>query len=383
MKKYIAFLPVLIVLFPLLIAFARGTKPATPDSVVLAKMLRAERDAIGARPKIVVPEPVYDFGIMDPLTTGTHDFRIRNDGDVPLELAPGSTTCKCTLSRITKPVIPPGESGTVRLTWNSGRKHPVYSHSANLHTNDPLKKTVGLRIKGIVRVQLGTAPAEIVLPRVEPDAPATTTALIYSQIWEGFTVDQVSCSTEGATWDIEPANTATLESLEAKSAHRITLTVPKGLSPGHFRGELHFRVKPSGEAKPESLDVVFSGKVVRRLAVYGPGVESTGTIDLGILRPRQGANRRLLMKVRDDHPDIEVESIETKPDFLHVKVTPYRTGTAATGLYHLDIAIPADAPECAFLGAKSAQIHLAIDHPRIEDLILKARFAIVADDRTL
>lgn len=383
MKKYVYTLPVLIVATPLLIAFARGTKPSVPEAKLLARQLRAERDALGALPKARVADPTHDFGIMDPLTMGTHDFQIRNDGDVPLELEGGSTTCKCTLSKIAKPVIPPGDTGTVRLTWNTGRKHRVYVHGATIHTNDPLKKTIDLRIKGIVRVQLGTIPDKFVLPQVEPDKPATATGLVYSQIWDAFSVDDVTCSMEGATWEIEPADAPTLESLEAKSGYHIKVTVPKGLPSGYFNGELHLQVMPSGKAKHESLDLAFSGKVIRRLAVYGPGVETTGTVDLGILPPRQGLKRRLLMKVRDDQPEVTVGRIETKPDFVRVNVTPRRTDAAATGLYYLEIVIPEDAPECAYRGSELGLIHVAIDHPRIEDLTLKTRFAIAADNRTL
>lgn len=383
MKKYIAILPALIVAAPLLIAFARGTKPATPESVTLAKMLRAERDALGPRPKAVAVRPVYDFGRMDPLTMGTHDFVIRNEGDAPLKLTAGSTTCKCTLSKITRHVIPPGESGTVRLTWNSGRKHRVYSHGAIIHTNDIFKETIDLRIKGTVHVLLATAPAEFVLPRVEPDAPARIHALIYSQIWKAFSIEDVACSVEGATWEIETADEQSLRPLEAKSGCHITVTVPKGLPPGHFQGQVHVEVLPKGATKPESLDVPLSGRVIRRLAVYGPGIDDTGTVDMGILKPRQGLKRRWFMKVRDDQPDIAIERIETTPDFLQVNVTPYSAATVATGLYCLEIVIPEDAPECAYRGSELGRIRLVIDHPRIEDLELRARFAIVADNRTL
>jgi hypothetical protein len=123
--------------------------------------------------------------------------------------------------------------------------------------------------------------------------------------------------------------------------------------------------------------------VIRRLAVYGPGIDDTGTVDMGILAPRQGRKRRLFMKLRDEQPEMVVERIETTPDFLQVSVTPYRADSRATGLYRLDIAIPADAPECGYRGTELGKIRLAIDHPRVEELTLKASFAIVADDRNL
>ena len=40
-------------------------------------------------PQVSVANPIHDFGRMDPLTTGSHTFVIRNVGNAPLELKQG------------------------------------------------------------------------------------------------------------------------------------------------------------------------------------------------------------------------------------------------------------------------------------------------------
>jgi hypothetical protein len=59
-----------------------------------------------------------------------------------------------------------------------------------------------------------------------------------------------------------------------------------------------------------------------------------------------------------------------------VQVTPYQTATSAAGLYHLDIEVPEDSPECVLLGPDTGLIHIDIDHPRIIELSLKIRLLV-------
>jgi hypothetical protein len=77
---------------------------------------------------------------------------------------------------------------------------------------------------------------------------------------------------------------------------------------------------------------------------------------------------------------LAVKGIETTPDFLDAQVVPYRTASEASGLYHLEVAVPDTAPPCAFRGSEAARIKLLVEHPRIRDLELSVRFA-VSDSR--
>src|SRR5688572_22921904 len=105
--------------------------PKSPQlEIELINGQAVERETRG-RAKTVTPQAVtdeteFDFGVMDPLTMGSHVFVIRNAGDAPLRLQAGPTSCKCTLSNVAQNEIPPGGSGEVRLEWNSGRKLPHF-----------------------------------------------------------------------------------------------------------------------------------------------------------------------------------------------------------------------------------------------------------------
>src|SRR5262245_14260200 len=110
--------------------------------------------AENAKPEAVAPQRDHDFGIMDPMTEGTHDFVIRNEGVAPLRLKVGPTTCKCTVAGVADREIMPGASTTVTLAWNTG--HQIYySHSATIFTNDPHNDKFEFRLHGKVRMLIG------------------------------------------------------------------------------------------------------------------------------------------------------------------------------------------------------------------------------------
>jgi hypothetical protein len=377
MKKPFVLLAILIPLLgvPLLLVVAATTsgpeflRIANPDS----HPSEAEHASL---PHIVVPEPEHDFGVMDPLQSASHVFVIHNRGEGPLRLWRGSTTCKCTLSEIDKRVIPPGESGEVVLTWNTGRKHQRYDHSATVMTNDPERPELRLHVRGVVRADLRADPEELILTRVEPNQPSRISGLVYTQLPKPFEIVQASCTLDGSTVLFEPASSVQLADLAATGGYRIDVELPAGLDSGQVDGMVQLTARREGEETKETLEIPLVAKVLRRLAVYGPAVDETGTVDLGRLRPGQGAKHRLLLKVRDEQPEIIVRGITVEPAFIQVQVTPYQTATSASGLYHLDIEVPTDSPDCVLLGPDTGSIRIDVDHPRITDLSLKIRLAI-------
>jgi hypothetical protein len=359
---------------PLLLAMASRSQPE-PATVRPYKSVKpVETDGLSPRAK--ADEKIYNFGIMDPLQQGTHRFTIRNEGQAPLELTPGATTCKCTLSKLSRNVIPQGETGGVELTWNTGRKDIFYSHSATIHTNDPLRKRIDFRIQGTVRVQLGAAPPELMLEGIEPDRPKTVGTWLYSQTWDAIDIELITCSRDDIQWQLEPAEPTEAPELEAKSLCRLTVTVPEGLPEGYLQ-EVLTCVYRTEAGDTDTLELTLSGKVLRRLAVYGPGINHLGTLDLGLVHRGEELDRRLVLKVRDPQPELGLGGIEVTPDFVEVNVTPYQTDSQATGLYQLDVHIPASAPEGDYRSLRAGRITLRVGHPRIDDLEMPLSFAVL------
>ncbi|MCL4200929.1 MAG: DUF1573 domain-containing protein [Pirellulaceae bacterium] len=376
MKKRILLFALAIPLIAAPILLVVASASSGPSLLRIASPESTSPTADDAVPRVFVQESEYDFGVMDPLQSASHAFVIRNQGDGPLRLRRGSTTCKCTLSEVDTRLIPPGGSGEVVLTWNTGRKHQRYDHSATVLTNDPERPELQLHVRGVVRADLRAEPETLVLMRVEPNQPSRVSGLVYTQLPAPFEIVHASCTLDGSSVSFEPASPAALEDLAATGGRQIHVELPTGLDSGQVDGMVQLTVRREGQETDETVEIPLVAQVLRRLAVYGPAVDETGTVDLGRLRPGQGAKHRLLLKVRDEQPEIIVRGIEVEPAFIQVKVTPYHTATSAAGLYHLDIEVPTDAPECVLLGPDAGLIRIEIDHPRIPDLSLNVQLLV-------
>jgi hypothetical protein len=347
-------------------------------------------------PKAHAPASVHDFGLMDPLTMGSHSFVIRNTGDEPLQVQQGPTTCKCTLSNLSGDLIEPGQEARVTVQWNSG-KDPLYTHSATVFTNDPRNRALSFTIRGQVRALFRCDPPELVFSRVEPGERPTATAVVYSQVWNDFTLDHIDSTLKGLTWETSRVERDKLSEADVTAAYQLTVTLPDDLPEGYFNGSLRIagrNAEHTSDAPRDVPDIVsedgthlrhishcelaLQGKVLRRISVYGPTITTTGVVELGRLKEGSGKTVKLLLKVRDTDVDLKVRDCETTPDFLQVRIEPHITQSERKlGLYNLYIEVPADAPPFRLPPDRMAQLKIRFDHPRIDSLELPVDLIIM------
>jgi len=362
------------------------------DGIVMARELRAHDEITEFplhAPVAQVDQTEYDFGLMDPLTMGRHAFVITNAGSSPLKLQQGPTSCKCTLSNISRNALEPGDTATVTLEWNTGRKFPVYSHYATVYTNDPQHKTIELQVQGIVRRQLGLAPELLAFKQIHPDKPTSATVALFSQTWSSFEIVGAVSSIAGVEWTSRPLPPSRLPELAATSGREITVTLPPGLA-GDITGRLLLTLQPTGSAASTNnavddstvedvvtFEVPIAGHVLGRLAFFGPDIDAGGLIDFGKLPVGKGARKRFVAKVRDEQHDLKIVRVTANPDFIRVKMTSYDGAASSAGLSYLDVEIPADAPPGVHSGVTEATIKIEFDHPRIKSTLLRAAFAVV------
>jgi hypothetical protein len=323
-------------------------------------------------PRVHVDHTVHDFGRLDPLTTHEHTFVIRNRGERPLELTEGPTTCKCTLASLPQRVIPPGGKAGVVVQWNTGRDLD-YDHSATIYTNDPRRKVIELEIKGTVAALFRCVPERLVFTRIAPGESATSTAIVYSQVWEDMELEPIVSDLDGLGCTIEEVDAGDKQALDARAARQLRITLPSTLPEGYFLTSLRLRGRPAGGAEDQAAEceLTIDGKVIRRLSVYGPEVDVHGRVDLGRLRQGQAAHVRLLLKLRDAERTLPVERIEVTPSFLHVRIEPYKVdGPGDLGLYYLHIEVPTDAPTFRLPPDQHGSLRVEFDHPRVPQLEL-------------
>lgn len=103
-------------------------------------------------------ETVHDFGKIKQNDPGTVTFTAKNITSAPVIITQARSSCGCTVAEYTKEPIKPGESGSVKATYNTSRV-------------GPFTKTVTVTIEGNTNVQILTIKGEVLAP---PAPPAET-----------------------------------------------------------------------------------------------------------------------------------------------------------------------------------------------------------------
>ena len=154
------------------------------ENVAVPATLPADRPM----PKVRVPETHYRFGTLDISSTGSHDFEFVNEGKAPLRLTIASTSCRCTVGKLDRNWIPPGESTKVHVTWKPTESMGPYEQTAQIMTNDPDRHRVTLTISGTITMALQAVPAELVLSHMTTSERSTAEARLYCYLDEPLKV---------------------------------------------------------------------------------------------------------------------------------------------------------------------------------------------------
>jgi hypothetical protein len=329
-----------------------------------------------ARPKAVLDETVHDFGFLDPSEKCEHAFLIRNQGEAPLQLSRGPTSCKCTVSDLPEQAIPPGTAARVRVASKLAKESGDFSHRAVVFTNDPDNSKLVLRLQGTVRTCVGADPPRIVLSGMSRKESKSVEVTVYSQVWESFDIGEISSTLEGLTWKVGPADAQSLAKLDALSGYRLHVTLPAGLQAGEFWHELSLPITPADEsAKARTFRLDIAGTVLSRISIFGPKLDARKIVRLGTIPQGQGVHERLTMKVRDDHRRLVIRRVETEPDFLCVRVAPFDAEREELGLYRIELEVPPDAPASDYF-TEPGEIRIVSDHPKLPVLSLSVAFAV-------
>ncbi len=341
-------------------------------------------------PRTVVDRPHRDLGIIDAPDEFAQKFLIHNEGDAPLQLARGPSTCKCTVTDLPETPVPPGGQAEIGVGFTEVTKRDILktghlARGMTVLTNDPEHEQIVLEIEATVRRRLAAEPADLSFYLQVSDLPSEekrwAETLIYSQTWDRFELAVASASLKAMTWHLEPAAKEELAACQARSGYHLRVTLPSDMPDGHFAESLVFTAKPAGATeKPHSLSLQVQGKIEGRLTIDGPKVDVNHVVRLGVLQEGEGARAFLIMKVNDPRPALVFKTIETEPALLRAHVVPYRSNSAGVGLYRIDLEVPRNARPCSFAAGHEGTVRMKTDHPRLPVIELKVDFAVVSGE---
>ena len=86
-------------------------------------------------PVMKFEKPTYDFGKIKSGDKVTNDFKFTNTGKSPLIITDAVATCGCTVPEWPKTPIKPGDSGDIRVTFNSQGKNGLQDKMITITAN--------------------------------------------------------------------------------------------------------------------------------------------------------------------------------------------------------------------------------------------------------
>lgn len=77
----------------------------------------------------------HDFGTVKAGDQAETVFTFTNTGSVPIKIKEVRTTCSCTASDYTREAVAPGDTGFVRVNFDTAGRHGEYVKGVNVFTN--------------------------------------------------------------------------------------------------------------------------------------------------------------------------------------------------------------------------------------------------------
>jgi hypothetical protein len=134
-----------------------------------------------AAPDLQVETPSFNFGEIFQGEKVPHVFEFTNQGDEVLKIDRVRSSCGCTAVLVSKKNIPPGGKGELKANFDSARFRGNISKTIYIYSNDPVRPTMQLHIKGSVKEIVAVEPLQINFGKVEAGKPVTSTVVLRNQ----------------------------------------------------------------------------------------------------------------------------------------------------------------------------------------------------------
>lgn len=187
-----------------------------------------------AAPKLVLSSPAWDFGKVWQNERPTHVLTIRNEGDTNLQIGRVRTTCGCTAAQPGRKLVPPGESTTVDVRYDTKGKQGKVTSKVLIESNDPTQPEARFLISGFVKRAITRHPlGGLVIKTVEGKPGASGTVVLKNEMEQPMDLELKS-NTLSEVIDVE------IKEIEKGREYRVECRTKKEMPVGTVRGELIF-----------------------------------------------------------------------------------------------------------------------------------------------
>ncbi len=304
----------------------------------------------------------HDFGVMGRYQRRSHVFILKNSGTADLRVRLLKTTCKCTLGKLDKDVIPPGQTLEVQLEWKANSDEAEFRQSATLETNDIDRSTVILTVHGRLDRELEAIPSQFAVGRIGANESRVLQLQVFGHMEDPLNIRRSGWSESDIAqfFSLEQRGMTSEEIAaqpRATSGVVISVKIIPGLPLGAFQQSLRLFTDRSEDA---FLEVPMSGTIVSDLSVIAGSFYDVDRqlIRLGNVSQRTGKSVELHVMVKGEHRQrVRLQIAEVRPEWLRVKVgepQPLREGRVIR--YPVTVEVPVAGPLGDFSGTPTAPV---------------------------
>jgi hypothetical protein len=336
----------------------------------------------GPRLTLLTPER-FEFGYIDQNSKTQHTFKVKNDGDQPLEIRKAGTSCKCTTIGMVKDRLPPGETADIVLEWEATSSLETFEQHAEFETNDNRRRKFRLMVTGQVRAALRAEPREAIFNRVSAQEPAQTTVKILGLGEEPLEVIQHefahAASAPHFSLEFTPLEAA---DIPADSEYKSGIEMRVHLQPGLPLGQLAQTIELTTNRNPAGkFEVPVYGTVVSDISLIGPGASAEKMmVDLGSFKSSEGAKATVYFVVKGPHRDATELKIASVVPAAELSVTlgePLRNNPQLISYPITLQVLPGAIPVSRLSTGSRITVRVETTHPQIKEVTFHVKYAVV------
>jgi len=326
--------PILILILISYILFVQtGCREQAKEAVIIQEKSEAAAEPDKASPQITFENDVFDFGEVGPNKKNTGKIKFTNTGDALLKITKVARCCGV-VTRLGKMEYEPGESGELKVEWNSGSQPSTMRRKLTIHSNDPEtpQTIINLTAKVVLQVDWKPKNLRLLLDEENAGCPKITINSIDKQ---PFSILQFKSTANCITADFDSSVEATKFILEPK--------VNIDAMPKNSKGRVTINL-----THPESKTATILFSVLPRYTV------KPSMILVWDAKPEQPVVKKIDV-LNNYRTDFEIESVSSDRNIVGMKVLEQRK--IANG-YQLDLELipPAVDNKTGFLDELSVHI---------------------------
>ncbi len=309
-----------------------GCQDQAKEALTAQKKSETAAETDKPSPRITFENVVYDFGEVGPNRKNTGQIKFTNTGEALLKITKVARCCGV-VTRLGKMEYEPGESGTLKVVWNSGPRQSTMRRKLTIHSNDPKapQTTLSLMAKVVLQVDWEPKSLRLFLDKENAGCPKITIKSLDNQL---FSILQFKSTADCITTDFDSSVEATKFILEP----RVNIEA----MPKNFKGRININL-----THPE-------GKTATILFSVLPKYTVRPSFIFWNIEPEKPVVKKIDV-LNNYHKDFEIESVTSKDNIIGVKVLEQREITNGYQL-DLELTLPAVDNKTKFMDELSVNI---------------------------